>query len=248
MPKSPAASYWSASRSPRYSVLFAFPLLALYEALAILLNQDAVGGVRNGADVLLKSLFSVLGGRDGLAVFALVLVGTGIFIVWRDVRAHRGDLRLAVFAGMGLESIAYALVLGLVAGALTSMLLHGTLVIPGSARGPRLDLATQLVVSLGAGIYEELLFRVLVVGTLAWGAQRVLGWKPAAAGAFAAALGALIFSAFHYVGPYGDRLTLASFTFRAVAGLLFSGLYLLRGFGITAWSHALYDVILSLSR
>ena len=59
--------------------------------------------------------------------------------------------------------------------------------------------------------------------------------------------GALVFSAFHYIGPYGDALELGSFTFRAVAGVLFSSLYLLRGFGITAWTHALYDVFLSLA-
>jgi hypothetical protein len=46
------------------------------------------------------------------------------------------------------------------------------------------------------------------------------------------------------VGPHGDRLELGSFAFRAVAGLLFSTLYLLRGFGITAWTHALYDLML----
>jgi hypothetical protein len=67
-----------------------------------------------------------------------------------------------------------------------------------------------------------------------------------AAGLFAVGVGALIFSAFHYIGPYGDRLTLGSFAFRTVAGILFSSLYLLRGFGITAWTHALYDVFLAL--
>ena len=29
---------------------------------------------------------------------------------------------------------------------------------------------------------------------------------------------------------------------RAVAGVAFSALYLARGFGITAWTHALYDI------
>jgi hypothetical protein len=101
------------------------------------------------------------------------------------------------------------------------------------------------MVSLGAGLYEELLFRVLVVGALAALARRSWGWAPWAAGALAAVVGALIFSAFHYIGPYGDPLTLGSFTFRAIAGLVFSGLYLVRGFGIAAWSHALYDVVLS---
>ncbi len=32
-----------------------------------------------------------------------------------------------------------------------------------------------------------------------------------------------------------------------IAGVLFSGLYLLRGFGITAWTHALYDVLLAVA-
>ena len=100
------------------------------------------------------------------------------------------------------------------------------------------------MVSLGAGIYEELLFRVVLVGLLAVAARALLGWRPLTAGAVATLLGAAIFSAFHYVGPYGDRLELYSFAFRMVAGLFFSALYLLRGFGITAWTHALYDVLL----
>jgi hypothetical protein len=101
------------------------------------------------------------------------------------------------------------------------------------------------MVSLGAGIYEELLFRVLLVSGLMLLARRGLGWSRRAAGIFAVVAGALIFSAFHYVGTYGDRFALGSFAFRAVAGLLFSGLYVLRGFGITAWTHALYDVFLA---
>ena len=59
---------------------------------------------------------------------------------------------------------------------------------------------------------------------------------------FAVVASALIFSGFHYIGPLGDQWTLPSFTFRAVAGLLLSGLYVSRGFGIVAWTHALYDI------
>jgi hypothetical protein len=109
-----------------------------------------------------------------------------------------------------------------------------------------LGLPTQLMVSLGAGIYEELLFRVLIVSGLAALARRSFGWGPRPAGMFAVAVGALLFSAFHYIGPYGDPFALGSFMFRLIAGVLFSAMYLLRGFGITAWTHALYDVFLSL--
>ncbi|HET6579689.1 MAG TPA: CPBP family glutamic-type intramembrane protease [Gemmatimonadales bacterium] len=231
--------YWQASRAPRYSLTFAFPLLVAYETLAFALSHDALTGVRNGADVLLKSAFVLLGGRDGLIAFGLLLVGTGAVLVWRD-RRRSGPLEGRVFLLMGLEAVTYALAFGLVVGTLTGLLLRGL------ALGPRgLGLATQLMISLGAGIYEELLFRVLLVGTLAWMGRRLFGWGTAAAGLFATVLGALVFSAFHYLGPYGDQLDLASFTFRAIAGVLFSGLYLLRGFGITAWTHALYDVVLA---
>jgi hypothetical protein len=65
-------------------------------------------------------------------------------------------------------------------------------------------------------------------------------------GVLAVVIGALVFATFHYIGPYGEPVELGSFTFRVVAGVLFSGLYLLRGFGITAWTHALYDVFLTL--
>ena len=245
-----SSGYWRASRQARHSVVFALPLLLLYELLAAGLSREQIGDVRNGADVLLKSVFWSLGGRYGMLAFSVVLFGAGAWLVWRDRRAN-GEIRPALFVGMFLESAVYALLLGAVASTLTSLLLHGrrpfAAVGSGSAGGmASLGLPAQLMVSLGAGIYEELVFRVLLVSGLALVARGVLGLPNLAAGTFAAVLGAVIFSLFHYVGRYGDEFTVRSFTFRAVAGLLFSILYLTRGFGITAWSHALYDVLLSL--
>jgi hypothetical protein len=69
-----------------------------------------------------------------------------------------------------------------------------------------------------------------------------------AATTFAVVTGALVFSAFHYIGQYGDRLELPAVVFRTVAGLGFSGLDVARGVGITAWTHALYDVFLLAAR
>ena len=242
----PLSSYGRLSRAPRYSLLFALPLLLLYEALAFALSHDAINGVRNGADVLLKSLFVGFGGRTGLIVFGALLVGWGAVLVGRDLRRSGGRLEGRVFAGMTLESVFYGLVFGVVAGQLTAMLLRA---VPALAAGglAAFDLPTQLMISLGAGLYEELLFRVLLVSGLALLARSVFGWSPRGAGIFATILGATIFSAFHYVGAYGDPFEIGSFLFRLIAGILFSAMYLLRGFGITAWSHALYDVFLTLA-
>jgi membrane protease YdiL (CAAX protease family) len=220
------------------------PLLVVYELAAFALAGDAVSGVRNGADVLLKSLFLTLGGRQGLLLFNTMLLGGLVALAWRDLRKSGGKLVPGVFAGMMAESIAGGLVFGIVAGSLTAILLGGIPLL-ALAQMSALGLPTQLTISLGAGIYEELLFRVLLVGALVWLARRLFGWKPVTAAIFATVLGAFLFSAFHYIGPYGDPLEVGSFMFRFVAGLLFSGMYLLRGLGITAWTHALYDVFLT---
>ena len=240
-------TYWQASRAPRYSLLFALPLLIIYQALAALAPPGPGGmGVRNGADVILESVFVWLAGAWGPRLFMLCLIGVGAWLIARDVRANR-NLSPAVLAGMLLESVLLALVFGVVVGSLTAALLGTPL--PPMVVGfntQQLSRWTMLMLSLGAGIYEELLFRVVLVGLLAWGAKKVLGWRPLVAGIAATVLGALIFSAFHYIGPFGDRFEVYSFVFRTIAGLFFSGLYLLRGFGITAWTHALYDVFLLL--
>ena len=238
-------SYWRLSRAPRYSLLLALPLLVLYELLAFALSRDAIAGVRNGADVLLKSLFVALGGRWGVAAFGALLLGTGAVLVWRDWRRSGGAIRWRIFIAMFAESVVYALLFGMVTGTLTGLVLR---LVPALSVTPigGLALPTQLMVSLGAGIYEELLFRVLIVAGLAALARRSFGWGRGGAGVFAVTVGALLFSAFHYIGPYGDPFTVGSFVFRLIAGVLFSAMYLLRGFGITAWTHALYDVFLSL--
>ena len=243
------SNYWRTARAPRYSLIFALPLLLAYEVLASSLSHDEVTGVRNGADVLLKSLFLALGGREGLVVFGALLVGGGAWVVWQDYRRW-GSLDPRVFGLMAAESVAYALAFGMVTSTLTGLLLPGLAIIARAAGVPlgtagAWSLPTQLMISLGAGIYEELLFRVILVSGLAWIARKAFGWSTTTAGLFAVGAGALIFSAFHYIGPYGDRFDFGSFTFRAVAGVLLSSLYLLRGFGITAWTHSLYDVFLA---
>jgi len=235
-------SYWQVSRAPRYSLLFALPLLLFYQVLAVLLAHGE-RSVRNGADVILQALFTAVAGAWGPPLFMVCLIGVGLWLVTRDMRAHGSRLRGGVFVAMLGESIALALTFGFVVGSVTSGVLGmlQTLAVPG---GAEMDWWTRLMVSLGAGIYEELLFRVLLVGALAATARALLGWRPLTAGVTATFVGAAIFSAFHYLGPYGDRWQLYSFAFRMVAGLFFSGLYLARGFGITAWTHALYDVLL----
>jgi hypothetical protein len=239
-------SYFNASRAHRYSVLFALPLLLGYEALAAALATPGKAELRNGADAMLRAAFTAVAGPYGTLVFMAAIILLGVGLVARDLKQSRERLRGQVFIGMLAESVALAALFGIVIGITTAKLL-GSLHSLSISPIERTTWATRLMLSLGAGLYEELFFRVLLVGGLAAGARIILGFSKRLSGVLAAVAGALIFSAFHYIGPYGDELHLQSFVFRALSGLAFSGLFLLRGFGITAWTHALYDAFLLLA-
>jgi membrane protease YdiL (CAAX protease family) len=198
--------------------------------------------VRNGADVLLRTMLAS-GGLNGTAALTGVLLVGSLVLIILERRRRPVPVRAGVLFGMLLESSVLALLFGLVVSTATFWVLNPPLLLMAPALGVR----EQVVLSLGAGIYEELVFRVLLAGGLfvvlrAAGA----GWR--LAGISATLISALIFSAFHYVGAYGDPWQLESFTFRFLAGIAFSALFLLRGFGIAAWTHALYDVFLTLAQ
>ena len=238
-------SYFANSRAPRYSVLFALPLLIVYEGLAALLGGGEGGTLRNGADVMLRSIFSLVAGRNGSLVFIAVVILVGVWFVARDLKRSRGSLRPSIFFVMLAESAVLAIAFGIVVSAITSQVL-GSMHLLVSGQIEQANWATRLMLSLGAGLYEELFFRVLLVSALAAGARVLLGPRGWAAGVLATVVGAVIFSAFHYIGPYGDPFQVRSFAFRTISGVAFSALYLVRGFGITAWTHALYDAFLLL--
>jgi hypothetical protein len=247
-PLAPArrSSYFAISRSHRYSILFALPLLLGYEALAALLSQPGHPELRNGADAILRGAFTAVAGARGPLFFMAAIILLGVGLVIRDLRASRDRIRPIVFFGMLGEAVALAAVFGFVIGMTTAKLLGS---LHALSIGPleQTSWPTRLMLSLGAGLYEELFFRVLLVTGIAAGARVVLGLSRRTAGIIAAIVGAFIFSAFHYIGPYGDQLQLQSFVFRMLSGLAFSALYLVRGFGITAWTHSLYDAFLLLA-
>lgn len=237
--------YLDTTRTHTYSLLFALPLLVLYEIGAMMIS-DGGGGMRNGADVLLRTLLATGGLHGTLAFTAALAVGAAV-LVGLEQKRKRVPIHKSYLAGMMGESVAYALLFGGFIAAATQILLGGMVRMAADGGSiTRLPLLDGVVLSLGAGIYEELLFRVLLTGGL-FGLLLAAGVRRSTAGVIAVVVSAFIFSAFHYVGPYAYPLELNSFTFRFLAGLAFSALYMARGFGIAAWTHALYDVFLVLA-
>lgn len=237
--------YLRRSRSAWYSFLFCLPLLALYQIGVVVTNLGQAGAVVNGADALLQAALRSMGigGWFSSAWFLATVIGVWVYRV--DPLARR-PVEGRTFATMLAESAVYAgLFGGVVAGVARALM---PWVDPGLQIGSSLGLGRSLVLSLGAGLYEELLFRVIAMGGLYALIHRFMQVRQTAAALAAAIVSSLLFSLFHYVGPLGDAFQLSSFMFRLVAGMALAGIYWLRGFGIAAYTHALYDVYLVLSR
>jgi len=233
--------YFELTRKHTYSLLFALPLLVAYEVGALMISGNAAG-MRNGADVLLRTLLAAGGLHGTLALTGVLVVASAALIV-KERRRHKVPLEGRYFGGMLLESAVYAMLFGVVVGSATSWVLGAFRLAQDGGAMQKLPLLDGVVLSLGAGIYEELVFRVLMVGGLLY-VFNSAGVGKTRSRVFAAILAAFLFSAFHYVGPYAYPLELSSFTFRFLAGLAFNALFILRGFGIASWTHALYDVFL----
>lgn len=193
--------------------------------------------VRNAADLVTQELVQ-LAHNDRIA-YAALTIGLGSLFVAVLLSLGRGQaLRLKSFAWLALEGVVYAIGMRLVAAAVVGELFLGTGLVEGRFMG--------VIMSLGAGLYEEIAFRVLLFG-LGWRCLRVLvrpsSWPQRASLALGwALLSALAFSAWHHLGVLGEPFDAQVFVFRAVCALVFTLIYAVRGFAPTVWTHVTYDL------
>jgi len=102
--------------------------------------------------------------------------------------------------------------------------------------------------SLGAGVWEETVFRLGIMTGAVVLLDRVLGLSRWLAVTIALLVSSVLFSAMHHIPPYGDPLQLGVFVFRVLAGCFFGLIYWTRGFAIAVYTHAIYDVYVLLLR
>ncbi|MFO0808724.1 MAG: CPBP family glutamic-type intramembrane protease [Gemmataceae bacterium] len=234
-------SYWQSTRHPGPCLLFLTPLLFAYEWGVLSLGGSDAASLRNGADGWTRDGLAQVGLRHPVAAPGVVVAVVAVWF-WRKRDSLPDDIP-SLCLGMAIESVAGAVTLWLVSRAYAPALeyLGLTLTTP-----PTLNAAAvgQVVTYLGAGIYEEVMFRMVLFGGLAFVLQSALPGK--AALVLAALVAALLFAAAHHVGPHGEAMDGFNFLFRTLAGLYFTAVYRLRGFGIAVGSHACYDVLVGI--
>jgi hypothetical protein len=208
------------------SLVLVFPVLLAYE-IGVLF-----AGRVNGADVVTRALYATLGSRTlYLLVHAAIAV---MFLVWIR-RAKRWDtLRLEIVAPVVLEALIYALTLG----AAITLVLSKTL---GMAIG-----GATVVSALGAGVHEELVFRLGLMAAMVT-FLRGGGTDRRFAVVIALLFSAPLFALAHHAGANGEPFTWHAFAFRTLAGLAFGAIFWFRSLAHAVYAHALYDLVVACS-
>ena len=225
-------NYWRFSRSAYYSVVSALPLLVVYEILVIM-TQSRYWGIRNAADMWIRTFMMAFDLRAQHLTFVMIGIAFALIPVAKT-RSYGVKLKANFFLLMLAEAFTYSLVLG---GVLQSILRLSGL----AAGGPGNGALQNFALSLGAGLFEEIIFRVLLLNLLFFLLNYIFKNKVTTA-VISVLAASFLFSMSHYIGSMADSWELYSFMFRWIAGMIFTVLYFIRGFAITAYTHALYDI------
>jgi hypothetical protein len=233
-PANPLLRYAKESETAFASLIFLLPFVLFYEWGTWYFTFDPVEHTeqRIVAFSMLRDSLAELGATArwvAPASVVSVLLGLAIF--------RRENFRIGVLTlpGMTVESAALAVPLMLL-----SMLVAR---LPMLANEP---MGSAVVLSVGAGIYEELIFRLLGLTALHLVLVDFLDLRGSFASATAVLIGGVGFSLYHYWGP--ESFAAQTFVFRTAAGVYFGIVMLRRGFGVTVGCHAAYDLLVSALR
>ena len=248
--------YWLETRRPFCNLIFLMPLLLAYEIGVALATGPRGESIRNGADAWMR-LWLQQAGIEIVWLLPTLVIGT--LVSWQLSSRQPWRMTWDTFGGMAAESLLYAFLL-IMLGQLTDYGFRNASIVRFQIDNHVIHpgFLLRLVTFMGAGIYEEFLFRLCLL-PVTYAALRAMRVPKAWAITTTVATTSVVFSLAHYLGPADDGQVLAlisdafarvqsspdlwfGFAFRTLAGMVFAALYFFRGFGITVGAHAAYDV------
>lgn len=249
--------YWQRTRTLSLSLLFVLPLLLIYELGIWLLRPE----LENGAGIVVKILLAQIGPLH--YVFNGLLALT--LIVAYAKSSRHGPIEVGYLVGLIVECVVWAIFMMVFAIVFTNIAMGylPTLATKEAASGwgspvpagwdPRLYHTLEAIVhSCGAGVYEELLFRLVLCTALIWFFARLMSPADRETEArvpifLGVIVSSVLFAAAHHIPPQ-PPMEAAPMIFRTVCGFFFGVLFLVRGLAAAVYTHTIYDVYVFLIR
>lgn len=212
------------------SSVLILPLFLVYQ-LGVLLTWP----MHNGADLITEFLVQKL---DLVGYIAFNLAMAALICVLAASKRKEQGVEFKQMVPLLGESAIYAFFLGSVIFFFMIRILH---LEPPRMAMDNASFTDRFVMSAGAGVHEEILFRLVLLNGLAL-ALKGLKFGPKEAFLGALLVSSALFSAVHHLGSLGDPFTFWVFTFRLLAGIIFGVIYWFRGLAVAVYTHALYDM------
>jgi hypothetical protein len=225
--------YWSISRRPLQILAFLLPFAAGYELALLFVLRGEHGTIDIEAHATLLRFFRTFGiGLSGWYLPGLALLV--VLLLWHVLNRDPWMVDLRATGLMAVESLILAVPLLVVA----QIVARAGLASVGPGVDPaELGTVARIAISVGAGIYEELVFRMLLVAIIHAVVVDVARQSHATGATIAVLASAALFTAYH------PDLTAERMVFFFVAGVYFGAVYIMRGFGIVVGAHAFYDIV-----
>lgn len=243
-----ADDYWQLSVRPLHVLVFLLPLIVLYE-LGV---ATYLSGGPHGEDIRAKLLLSVFFNTFGVAGLYVPAAAVAVVLLfWHALSRDKWRVRPLVIGGMALESGLWALPLVVFGAALLSVssdYLPAAAEVAGGAVRSAAEAGVnpwqrRATIALGAGIYEEFLFRLVGITLLHMVIKDLLGAGEWPARIIAVVLTALAFAFYHDATVQAGVINWPILVVYTFAGLFFGALFIGRGFGVVVGAHLVYNLI-----
>lgn len=222
--------YAEDAQRPLSCLVFLFPLVAIHEFGTLLLGPALGPEQQLVAQSLIQRVLGWFGGRGSwLPAAALLLT----LLAWQVLGGYSWRVRGWVVPLMAVESVVLTVPLFVLArlAALSVPIVDAP------------DMRCQIVLALGAALYEELVFRLYLMVGLMLMLERVLRVPAGVSATIAVVVSAATFALCHFAPVGGGAFAWGHFVRLSSAGAYLAILFLKRGLGVTAGCHAAFNLI-----
>ena len=221
-------TYWRQTKRPINNVAMIVPLLAFFHISSAFCPSELL------APQLIGKALSYFGAT---ANFLPPLLIVAVLLGRHAAQKQSWTIQPKALAGMCGESVFWTIPL-----VVMSFLTGG--VVASSLTGGDRSIFFELVTGVGAGVYEEFVFRLVFISLVMLVFEDILEFRGKIVPVLTVIVGACLFSALHFdfMGVDGLEFRWSSFIVLAAAGTLWGVLYIFRGLGIAVGSHIVWNV------